>query len=74
MADCGPNLCWYICALVALVLMSIFVFGKVWREATPALPIIFCLCVIFTTVFYNLTAFTDPGIIPRRAILEYLSR
>ena len=73
-ADCGPNLSWYICAVVVIVLLSVFVFSKVWNDVTPALPIIFFLCVIFTTVFYNLTACSDPGIIPRKAILEYLSR
>jgi hypothetical protein len=41
---------------------------------TPALPIIFYLSVILTTIFYNLTACTDPGIIPRRPILEFLNR
>ena len=70
-ADCGPNLCWYICAALVVILYSLFVLPTIWEKVTPALAIIFYLSVIFTTIFYNLTACTDPGIIPRRPILEY---
>ena len=30
-SDCGPNLCWLICALVILILLAIFVFPTVWN-------------------------------------------
>lgn len=72
-ADCGPNMCWHICALIIVILYSVLVLGTVWNDATPVLPIFFYLSVIVTTVFYHLTACTDPGIIPRRPILEFLS-
>lgn len=68
-SDCAANSCWYICALAALVLISIFVTPNVWN-ISPALPILFYLTIIFTTIFLNLTACTDPGIIPRRPYLE----
>ncbi len=71
-ADCGPNLCWYICALIVVVIYSVLMLGSVWQRATPALPIIFYLAVILTTIFHILTACTDPGIIPRRPILEFI--
>jgi palmitoyltransferase ZDHHC9/14/18 len=67
-------MCWYVCALIVIVLFCVFVLSRVWNEVTPALPLIFFLCVAITTVFYNLTACTDPGIIPRRPVLEFLSR
>jgi len=70
-ADCGPNLCWYISAVLAVTLYSLFVLPTIWEKVTPALAVIFYLSVIFTSIFYNLTACTDPGIIPRRPILEY---
>lgn len=70
-SDCGPNLCWWICMLVVVVLFSVFVLRDVWNKATPALPIFFFLSVIATTIFFHLTACTDPGIIPRRPILEH---
>lgn len=72
-SDCGPNLCWHVCATIIVVLYSALVLAKVWADATPALPIFFYLSVIVTTIFYHLTACTDPGIIPRRPILEHLS-
>jgi hypothetical protein len=68
-SDCGPNLCWYGCAGVVAILFCIFILGRVWYEVTPALPVILFLCILITTILYNLTACTDPGIIPRRPIL-----
>ena len=67
-ADCAANSCWYVCALVALILISIFITPKVWT-ITPALPILFYLTIVVTTLFINLTGCTDPGIIPRRPYL-----
>jgi hypothetical protein len=67
--DCGANTCWYICALIVVILYCIFILTNVWNNVTPALPIIFFLSVITTTIFLNLTSCTDPGIIPRRPIL-----
>lgn len=67
-SDCAANSCWYITALAALVLVSIFVTPNAWK-VTPALPILFYLTIIFTTLFLNLTGCTDPGIIPRRPFL-----
>jgi CHASE2 domain-containing sensor protein len=69
MKDCGPNACWYVCSLIVVVLFCIFVIKQVWINVTPALPILFFLSVITTTVFLNLTSCTDPGIIPRRPLL-----
>jgi CHASE2 domain-containing sensor protein len=68
--DCGANACWYCCALLLLILYCIFVVGDVWTKVTPALPILLFLSVATTTLFLNLTSCTDPGIIPRRPILE----
>lgn len=72
-ADCGASLCWYICSGMGIILFSIFIVGKVWTSVTPVLPILLLLCLTVTTIFYNLTACTDPGIIPRRPVLEFLS-
>ena len=70
--DCAANSCWYVCAIIVLILYSIFIVGVVWEKVTPALPILFYLSVIITTLFLNLTSCTDPGIIPRKAIIEVL--
>ncbi len=70
-SDLAANSYWYICALLVVVIYSIFITGRVWTNATPALPIIFYLSVIVTTLFLNLTACSDPGIIPRKSILEF---
>jgi hypothetical protein len=67
--DCAANSCWYVCAIIVLVLYSLFVLQGVWRNATPALPILFYLEAVVTTIFLNLTSCTDPGIIPRKPIL-----
>lgn len=69
LADCGPNLCWYVCSIGVLIPFSIFITGHLWVEVTPALPILFYLSLIFTTIFYNLVSCTDPGIIPRKPYL-----
>ena len=68
-SDCAANACWYVCALVALVMISIFVTANAWN-VTPALPIFFYLTIALTTLFLNLTGCTDPGIIPRRPYIE----
>ena len=73
-SDTAPSLCWYICAALVVTLYSIFVLPTLWNQVTPALPVIFYLSVALTTVFYNLTACTDPGVIPRRPILEFMGR
>lgn len=71
-SDCGANSCWYVCALIVVVLYCVFILKSVWVHLTPALPVLFFLSVAATTVFLNLTSCTDPGIIPRKPILEYL--
>jgi hypothetical protein len=66
--DIFASLCWYGSAAIAVIMLSIFVVGKVW-EVTPVLPILFYALVAFTTIMLNLTACTDPGIIPRKPFL-----
>ncbi len=68
-SDCAQNSCWYVCALIALVVISIFVTANAWA-VTPALPILFYMTIALTTLFLNLTGCTDPGIIPRRPYIE----
>ena len=70
-SDIMAMFCWYCCAVVVLVLLTVFVLPEVWVKVTPALPILFYLALLVTTLFWNLTACTDPGIIPRRAFLEH---
>lgn len=67
-SDCAANACWYICALFALIPVSIFVTPEVWN-VSPVLPIIFYFTIALTTLFHILTGCTDPGIIPRRPYL-----
>jgi hypothetical protein len=66
--DCAANSCWYVCALISLIPVSIFITPSVWN-VSPALSILFYLSIAFTTFFLNLTSCTDPGIVPRKPYL-----
>lgn len=68
--DCGAAACWYVCAISVLAVYCVFAIRDVWTKATPVLPILLFLSVAVTTLFLNLTACTDPGIIPRKPILS----
>ena len=68
LSDISANLCVYCCVLGVSIPYCIFMLPKVW-EVSPALPIIFLICVATTILFLNLTQCTDPGIIPRRPYL-----
>lgn len=65
LADFAANSCWYGCAIITIIPISIFITPEVWK-ITPVLPILFYLIILLTTIFLNLTGCTDPGIIPRR--------
>ena len=41
-----------------------------WNSVTPIIPLLEVYLFISTVVFLLLTTFTDPGIIPRKAIFE----
>lgn len=56
------------CILAIVIPFCIFVVADNWK-VTPALPLVFFLCLISTQIFLFLTACTDPGIIPRRPFL-----
>ena len=67
--DLCANLYFYICVIGAIIPYSIFMFEPIWN-ISPAIPILFFLSVAVTTLFLNLTACTDPGIIPRKPFLN----
>lgn len=69
-SDWLANSCYYICLLGVMIPYYIFLAGPLWREITPALPICTTVCVVLSFVFLMVTAFSDPGIIPRRVFLE----
>jgi len=64
----GGLICMYTCMIGAVIPFSIIVLGTNWN-ISPALPIMFFLCLVATQIFYFLTSCTDPGIIPRRPFL-----
>ena len=68
LSDSFGSLCIYICIFGAVIPFSIIMFQPVW-DASPALPILFYISAALSIVLLNLTACTDPGIIPRRPYL-----
>ena len=70
LSDCAANSCYYVVAILIMVPYYIFLAPKLWNDITPALPICTSVCLALSLTFYLLTSCTDPGIIPRRALLE----
>lgn len=58
-----------LCALGITIPFCVFVVGTNW-EVNPALPILFIVGVLLMYYFLAMTACSDPGIIPKRPILE----
>lgn len=63
------SLCYYVSAALCIAVVSAIATPLVWVEVSPLLPLAFYICVILTGVFLNLTACSDPGIIPRRPFI-----
>ena len=66
--DSFGSYCIYVCIFGALIPFSIIMFQPVW-DYSPALPIIYYISSALSILFLNLTACSDPGIIPRRPYL-----
>ena len=58
----------YVCVLGAVIPFSVVMFNSVWKIA-PVIPILFYISAFCLVLFLNLTACSDPGIIPRRNYL-----
>jgi palmitoyltransferase ZDHHC9/14/18 len=67
-SDCFTNISFYICIL-SLIPYYIFVAPTIWYSVSPSLVILLSIFTLLTLIFFLLTSFTDPGIIPRRSFL-----
>ena len=60
----------WICILGVTIPYLVFVCPKLYLLYGPVLPVINALLFFVTILFLMLTGFTDPGIIPRKEVLE----
>lgn len=60
---------WFILILIT-VLFFVFDAPYLWREVTPAIPIIAAILAMFTIVNLIRVSTADPGVIPRGAVVE----
>lgn len=68
-SDWAPNMCYYCCVVIVMVPYYVFIAPDIWNRVSPFIPIATTLAVMFSFLTIMLTSCTDPGIIPRKAIL-----
>lgn len=68
-SDWAANIAYYTCLVGILTPYYIFVAPRIWDDISPIIPIAISLSSLLSLLFFLLTSFTDPGIIPRRAFL-----
>ena len=75
----GPkcDLIYYLPCTIGIITIPIFFFlfvvPYIWTNVTQSLPIISAFLYLSTLLFYFMTTFTEPGIIPRKKIMEIIN-
>jgi len=71
--DISANICTWMCILIITIIYLVFAGPVLWENLSPLLPICNGILLLSTMVFLVLTTITEPGIIPRKNILELIN-
>lgn len=66
---CGAACCTWSCILVPFTVYCFFVMPTAWQEWHPLIPLASLALFILTLAFLVSTCCSDPGVIPRRALI-----
>ena len=69
-SDCGTCSCGWILTIFIVVFYGVFIAPELWANELKFMPILSLVLFINTKIFLILCNCTDPGIIPRRFIME----
>ena len=69
-SDLGTYACGWVLTILIGIFYGVFIAPELWLNDYKLLPIISLILFVMTKVFLILCNCTDPGIVPRRYILE----